>query len=330
MKTWSQASKDGVKVPKIGFMLPFGPLPHSLVSLRQLYRDVYKPGRYQDLWFVWKGKPCIMAYPDNLTNDPVDREIAQFFTFRPGQPDYVDGPKRNDQWGWLEMYPQHGYVPLANGGYEQVTVGVAQNANPVSKGHCSAFNLPNAYGRNFTVQKGFDPRVEGYLYGWNFQEQWDRAIGMDPELIFVTGWNEYIAGTVTSTVACDYDRTFGVEIIDKGSNAIEGLHYALRSNTITIKAGQRAANVEVRGLYDNIEPTDSLGFILKLVMPEQVNWNLYHDRTKVVMMKSCPYDVNDFTGWCVVTSLSAMRSRYIRTLRSSGLSAPRSTPPRRT
>lgn len=55
--------------------------------------------------------------------------------------------------GWLEMYPQHGYVPLANGGYEQVTVGVAQNANPVSKGHCSAFNLPNAYGRNFTVQK---------------------------------------------------------------------------------------------------------------------------------------------------------------------------------
>lgn len=114
---------------------------------------------------------------------------------------------------------------------------------------------------------------------------------------------EYFSVPVTSTVACDYDRTFGVEIIDKGSNAIEGLHYALRSNTITIKAGQRAANVEVRGLYDNIEPTDSLGFILKLVMPEQVNWNLYHDRTKVVMMKSCPYDVNDFTGWCVVTSL---------------------------
>ena len=114
---------------------------------------------------------------------------------------------------------------------------------------------------------------------------------------------EYFSVPVTSTVACDYDRTFGVEIIDQGSNAVEGKHYRLLSNTITIKAGQRAANVEVRGLYDNIEPTDSLGFILKLVMPEQVNWNLYHDQTKVVMMKSCPYDVNDFTGWCVVTSL---------------------------
>ena len=57
---------------------------------------------------------------------------------------------------------------------------------------------------------------------------------------------DYFSVPVSSTVACDYDRTFGVEIIDKGSNAIEGLHYALRSNTIIIKAGQRAANVEVR------------------------------------------------------------------------------------
>ena len=58
--------------PKIGFMLPFGPAPHSLVSLRQLYRDIYKPERYKDLWFIWKGKPCIMAYPDNLTSEKND------------------------------------------------------------------------------------------------------------------------------------------------------------------------------------------------------------------------------------------------------------------
>ena len=105
----------------------------------------------------------------------------------------MNGPTRNDQWGWLEVYPQHGYVKTT-GGYEEVTVGVAQNTNPESKGHCSAFNLPNAYGRNYTETKGFDPRIDGYLYGWNFQEQWDYALGLDPELIFVTGWNEYIAG----------------------------------------------------------------------------------------------------------------------------------------
>ncbi|MGV8136930.1 MAG: hypothetical protein AB2L20_17100 [Mangrovibacterium sp.] len=194
MKTWDQAQKDGVNVPQIASMLPFGPAPHSLVSLRQLYRDVYKPGRYKNLWFVWKGKPCIMGYPDNLTDSAEDREIAAFFTFRPGQPDYVDGPTRNDQWGWLENYPQHGYVKGADGRFEQVTVGIAQNAGPATKGHCSAFNLPGSFGRSYTKQNGFDPRAEGYLYGWNFAEQWERAFELDPELVFVTGWNEYIAG----------------------------------------------------------------------------------------------------------------------------------------
>lgn len=194
LATWDQAQRDGVKVPKIAFMLPFGPVPNSLVSLKQLYNKLYKPGRYENLWFLWKGKPCIMAYPDSLGNTEEDREIAAFFTFRPGQPDYVDGPSRNDQWGWLENYPQHGYVKAQNGRFEQATVGVAQNAGPSTDGHCSAFNLPSTFGRSFSKRKGFDPRADGYLYGWNFQEQWDRALEIDPELVFITGWNEYIAG----------------------------------------------------------------------------------------------------------------------------------------
>ncbi|MBO6248397.1 MAG: hypothetical protein J6N54_06260 [Bacteroidales bacterium] len=198
METWDQAQKDGVKVPKIAFMLPFGASVDSRISLRQLYNDLYKPGRYKNLWFIWKGKPCIMGYPDNLTDDPTDKEIASFFTFRPGQPDYVDGPRRNDQWGWLENYPQHGYVPTVGADgkttYEQVTVGVAQNTNPDRKGHCGAFNTKDAYGRNFSIRNGFDPRPDGYLYGWNIEEQWERAYELDPELVFVTGWNEYIAG----------------------------------------------------------------------------------------------------------------------------------------
>ena len=193
-KTWDQAQKDGVDVPKIAYILPFGAVPHSLVSLRQLYNDVYKPDRYKNLWFYWKGKPCIMGYPDNLTDSAEDREIAAFFTFRPGQPDYVDGPKRDDQWGWLENYPQHGYIKGADGKFEQATVGIAQNAAPSTNGHCSAFNLPGSYGRNFSQKNGFDPRIDSYLYGWNFQEQWERAFELDPELVFVTGWNEFIAG----------------------------------------------------------------------------------------------------------------------------------------
>lgn len=117
--------------------------------------------------------------------------------------------------------------------------------------------------------------------------------------------DEYFGVAVASTVACDYDRTFGVEIVDKGSNAIEGKHYRLLNNSVTIPAGELATEVKVQGLYENIEPTDSLGFVLRLVMPEKLKWSLYEDsdQTKVVMYKSCPFVRENFTGWCVVTSL---------------------------
>ena len=196
---WDQAQKDGVNVPKIAFMLPFGFSENSLYSLRHLYDRLYSKGKYKNLWLHWNGKPVIMAYPHNLTDSEQDRAIKEFFTFRPGQPDYVDGPNPAfpNQWGWLENYPQHGYVPTPDGSFELVTVGIAQNACPETKGHCSAFNKPGSHSRSYSKRKGFDPRPDGYLYGWNFLEQWDRAYELDPKAVFITGWNEWIAGKYT-------------------------------------------------------------------------------------------------------------------------------------
>ncbi len=87
-----------------------------------------------------------------------------------------------------------------------------------------------------------------------------------------------------------------------GSTAIEGLHYRLASNTITIPAGQRSTEVLVHGNYENFEPSDTLQFTLRLVMPEQLKWDLYQDQTRVRMLKGCTFHIEDFTGWCVVTS----------------------------
>lgn len=114
---------------------------------------------------------------------------------------------------------------------------------------------------------------------------------------------EWFAIPVVSTVTRDYDRTFGVEIIDKGNNAIENVHYRLQSNTITIEAGENRADVMVHGYYDNIGATDSLGFELRLVMNDRLEMPLYGKSTKAVLMKSCPFDINDFTGYCVLTSM---------------------------
>ena len=100
--------------------------------------------------------PLIMAYPEMLGDvegDPeataLHREIREYFTFRPGQPVYNRGPERADHWGWLEIYPQHGFAPTPSGRFEQATVGVAQNWTAAHG--LSAMNTPGAFGRSYTL-----------------------------------------------------------------------------------------------------------------------------------------------------------------------------------
>ena len=120
--------------------------------------------------------------------------------------------------------------------------------------------------------------------------------------------NEIFNVPVSATVPADYDRTFGVEVIDKESNAVEGKHYKILSNTVTIKAGEMSTDVKVQGLYKNIG-TDSLGFALRLVIPDTEQWSLYKNEAKVVMQKICPFDIKNFKGYCKVTS-SYLSSDY--------------------
>ena len=204
LKAWTQAQQDGVKAPKIAFMLPLSAVSplggYNVTSLRYLWENLYRDGKYKNLWYYVNNKPLIMAYPQNLTNTTEDNAIRNFFTFRPGQPDYVTGDipdaLGNHQWGWLQDYPQHTF-----NNNEQITVGVAQNARDASGGHCFAFNAPGTYGRSYTKAKGNSMLVEpdspgalgSFIYGYNFQEQWDRALAMDSRYILIDGWNEWVA-----------------------------------------------------------------------------------------------------------------------------------------
>lgn len=202
-RVFKEAREDGIKTPKIAFMLAFGASEGSYKALHKIYKDLYEPGLYKDLWFYWKGKPLVMAYPENLDIVPGDeeatnlnKEIREFFTFRPGQPVYDKGPQREDHWGWLEIYPQHGFVKNEDGGFEQVTVGVGQNWS--KERGLTAMNAPGAFGRSYTHEKGHRKDPEAVNYGYNFQEQWDRALEIDPEFVFITGWNEWVAGRYQS------------------------------------------------------------------------------------------------------------------------------------
>ena len=208
-KVFSEAKAEGVDVPQVAFMLNFAPNDDSRTELKMLYGQIYSKGKYQDLWFYWDDKPLIMAHKNclDLSNNK-DKEISEFFTFRQNEPTYFAKDTNISQkvWGWCSVYPQTKYGVREDGSVEQMTVNVAQNASEhglvamndyrggvfgrgYAKGDYSyTFKYKN---EDVVIDKNTD---NAYFYGLNFQQQWDYALQVDPDFIFITGWNEWIAG----------------------------------------------------------------------------------------------------------------------------------------
>ncbi len=209
LEVWSRAREDGVATPDVMFILNFAGSEDCRTQLTYLYDNLYSKGLYKDLWFMWEGKPLIMADIRALEfKEEKDKEIFDFFTFRDNESTYFtdDFSYTDGTWGWCSDYPQAKFGKKLTGQIEQMCVSVAQNAN---ENGLTAMNSPvgTVQGRSFT-QGDFsytysyggkeiraDKNIENsLLYGLNFQQQWDYAIENDPEFIFVTGFNEWIAG----------------------------------------------------------------------------------------------------------------------------------------
>lgn len=129
---------------------------------------------------------------------------------------------------------------------------------------------------------------------------------------------EWFEIPISAMRSCDYERTIGVEVLASRSNAIEGLHYAIESNTLHIPAGALTTSLRIKGNPDNIALTDSLGIALRLVIDEEYEWEEYGTEAEVHLQKCCPVDMNMFTGYCKITSTWLMQymntdARIVRT-----------------
>ena len=232
LKVWSQAREDGVNTPKIAFMMQFSYSGNTRSSLWQVYDTIYRDGLYKDLWFYWEGKPLVMAWDSGLDpNIAEELEMSQFFTFRYPVASYWSSDLSDHYWGWLSTWPQ-AVFRNEDGSVEFTTVGIAMNANYETQS-LSAMNSGSNMGRSYAGQENYsysyryrgrkivvDSKIENSkLYGRNFQEQWDYAISMDPEIIFVTGWNEWIMGRYTEW--CGVLNAFPDQCNDENSRDIE-------------------------------------------------------------------------------------------------------------
>ena len=175
----------GNKTPSIGFICPFGnPMP----VLNNVWKDLYQPGLWRDLWFRWEGKPLILANPQYV-KDPDDASVLYISTT---DARLLEGPQRS---GPMELAgsASAARVPECSGEAEQMSVGVAQNALPDTPGPAPMTHRRAQWDEAGTTRRK-DPRPGAVNLGLNFDEQWRRAMEVDPKFIFVTGWNEWIAG----------------------------------------------------------------------------------------------------------------------------------------
>jgi hypothetical protein len=146
--------------------------------------DIYPEGHAEDDGLEKSGDRTLhFSFLDSNTLNP-----KNFFSFRKVQPDYFQGPREKNTWSWLETYPQRIYRNV-KGEKEQMSVSVAQNA---VKNRLSALSELNAQGRSW--HNGYlDNTTKAVQYGYNFAEQFEKAIKEDPKIIFITGWNEWVA-----------------------------------------------------------------------------------------------------------------------------------------
>jgi len=118
------------------------------------------------------------------------RKIREFFTFRTPIGPYDDLKPALGAWAWLQNYPQSPQRS-PSGEIEQITVGVAQNYN--AQTHLAPMSFPGAFGRSYHNGR-LETGPDAVRQGFNFREQWERALQVDPPFVFVTGWNEWTAG----------------------------------------------------------------------------------------------------------------------------------------
>lgn len=142
----------------------------------------------------------------------------------------------------------------------------------------------------------------------------------DSHTLGILDSEEWFEIPISATRTANEERTIGVEVVASETSAIEGLHYILESNTLTIPKGELTTAVRIKGLAENIDINSMLSIKLRLVIDPELVWDAYGIESEVLLQKCCPFDINNFTGYAKITSTWTMQymnaeARLVRTER---------------
>lgn len=187
MKAIDALQKQGKNAPKVVFYTNTA----SGEAMQEIYDNYYKtdaPFRYPDCWFYLEDKPLIIG----LSKEAAGRNYADFFTIRESQ--WPNEPEKVNGWPWIEFQRPQKVYRNHKGEREIINVATAQHPNlDASMGGSAFYGRSGNWGRSFRNGSPGNPEKDLW-YGYNIQEQWDFALKQNVPFVFITGWNEWIAG----------------------------------------------------------------------------------------------------------------------------------------
>ncbi len=167
--------KKGINAPYISFATN----ARSGETINQLYDEFYSKKEYKDLWFYWEGKPLVLG---QIADSVLRPEAKNFFNIKYSWA-WTDAKNKPNHWQWIDKYPQN-YGWSTPNVPDQMPVAVA--SHPIS-------NIGNSY------SNGKEPEHDMYKLtpftgqGLHFAEQWKRALEVQPKIVMITQFNEWIA-----------------------------------------------------------------------------------------------------------------------------------------
>ena len=172
---------DGWRIPQVMFYTNTA----SGKTVENIYNAIYKHGFAKDTWFKLDGRPVIVAKEEECSE-----ETKAFFTIVKSQ--WPNEPEKPGGWPWMDFTRPQRVFHGEKVNRSVMNVSVAQHPQ-LRFGDSAMYGEKNNCGRAFHNGEN-DSTPNAWKKGWNFREQWERAHEAKPDIVLVTGWNEWIAG----------------------------------------------------------------------------------------------------------------------------------------
>ena len=209
LKVLDKYYQQGFEVPQITFITK----NDSGNQVMKLYEETYLAyPQYGHLWYQMDGKPLMIGNESSLD---LSNECLEYFTFLfaqwPRETYHTNGfPWMDLGWWTTDGTPA---VFGTEGSKTIMSVSVAQHCGTLAFSSSAFYGDTTNHTRNWHDGAN-DTAEDAYLYGYNFAEQFEYAIEQNPDIIFITGWNEWIAGRQSAWNGINGEITDPVILVD--------------------------------------------------------------------------------------------------------------------